>query len=48
MAGLVESLVRMPIRWASRATLPRFTFMPTCANTELSEWAVADQSDEDP
>jgi hypothetical protein len=45
---LVESLVRMPMFWASAATLRGFTFMPSCAKTELSEVAVADQSEAEP
>ena len=48
MAGLVESSVRMPMRLASRATRFGFTSMPSSANTELSEAAVADQSDAAP
>ena len=48
MAGLVDSSVRMPIRLASRATRFGPTFMPSSANTELSEAAVADHSEASP
>ena len=48
MAGLVESFVRMPISLARRAIRLRPTFMPSSANTELSDVAVADQSDATP
>ena len=48
MAGFVDSLVRIPMSWASAATRFGFTFMPSCAKTELSEVAVADQSEPAP
>ena len=48
MEGLVDSLVRIPILWASPATRFGFTFMPSWANTELSEVAVADHSEAAP
>src|SRR5918999_1277429 len=41
MAGFVERSVRMPIRRAMRATRFGPTSMPSSANTELSEAAVA-------
>ena len=45
MAGLVERSVRMPILRAIRATRLGPTSIPSSANTELSDAAVADQSD---
>ena len=48
MAGLVETLVRTPMRRAMRAILRVPTFRPSSANTELSEVAVAVRSDSIP
>ena len=45
MAGLVDSLVRMPIRRASRAIRLVPIFSPSSAKTELSDAAVADHSE---
>ena len=41
IAQLVETLLRMPMRSASRAILRVPILMPTWANTELSEKVVA-------
>ncbi len=41
IAQLVETLLRMPMRSASRAILRVPILMPTCAKTELSENVVA-------
>ena len=38
----------MPISFAIAATRVGFTVMPSSANTELSEVAVADQSEAEP
>ena len=48
MAGLVESSVRIPMRFARRATRLGLTCIPSSANTELSEVAVADHSEATP
>ena len=41
IAQLLETLVRIPIRSASRAIFRVPILMPTCANTELSENVIA-------
>ena len=41
IAQLVETLLRMPMRSASRAIFRVPILMPSCAKTELSEKVVA-------
>ena len=48
MAGLSETFVRTPIRCARSAIFFVPTFRPSSAYTELSEVAVADDSEATP